>query len=183
MDFEKIIKVLIEKFKHTEVRYGLIGGFAMGILGIPKTTVDLDILIYKEDFEKVDKIMKELGYNCQYISENVAQYISSLKPFGEIDYIFAFRETSRNMIQRAIEKCIFNGKYKIKVLQPEDIIGLKLQAMANDEERENKELLDIESLMTQYKENLDWKLIEEYFLLFDQQDLFNKLKGKYDKAN
>ena len=70
---------------------------------------------------------------------------------------------------------------KIKVLRPEDIIGLKIQAAVNDSERAEREFLDIEALMNHYKERLDWDLIEEYFSLFEQEDKFKELKSKYAK--
>ena len=54
-----------------------------------------------------------------------------------------------------------------KVLRPEDIIGLKIQALSNDETRAFKEYFDKESLPGLYKNNLDWSLLEEYFTLFD----------------
>lgn len=67
----------------------------------------------------------------------------------------------------------------IKVLRPEDIIGLKLQAVANDEARTTREYADIEALMDYYRINLDWQLIEEYFSIFEEREKFTELKEKY----
>lgn len=41
--------------------------------------------------------MKENGYECKYKTENVSQYISPLKIFGEVDFLHAFREISLKM--------------------------------------------------------------------------------------
>lgn len=179
MDFKTVLSLIIKKFEEGKVHYALIGGFAMGALGVPRSTVDIDFLVHYDDLPKIDRVMKNNGYECVYKSENVSQYVSSLKIFGEVDFIHAFRDISKGMLKRAIEKEVFEGKFKIKVLRPEDIIGLKVQAMANDETKTNREYLDIESLMAYYKNNLDWPLLEEYFSLFELNKKFEELKKKY----
>ena len=181
MEFEKVLEVIIKNFEEEGVRYALIGGFALGVLGVPRATVDLDFLVLKEDLPKVDRIMQRNNYECKYRTENVSQYVSPLKIFGEVDFLHAFRKISSRMLEDAIEKDVFEGRMKIKVLRPEDIIGLKIQAAVNDSERAEREFLDIEALMNHYKERLDWDLIEEYFSLFEQEDKFKELKSKYAK--
>lgn len=83
------------------------------------------------------------------------------------------------MLERAIEKDIFDGELKIKVLKPEDIIGLKLQAVANDKDRITSEYADIEALLGLYKGNLEWSLLREYFSLFNQEKEFVRLNKRY----
>ena len=149
------------------------------MLGISRTTVDLDFLVLKDDLEKVESIMAKVGYDCIYKTENVSQYVSPLKVLGEIDFLHAFRKASRSMLNRMIEKDIFSSEMKISVISPEDIIGLKLQAMVNDPSREMIDLVDLEKLMSHYQGRLNWELIKEYFELFDKMDKFLELNGKY----
>jgi len=42
-------------------------------------------------------------------------------------------------------------------------------------------LADIEALMEIYGGSIDWPIIEEYFDLFEFNDLFEELKSKYGK--
>lgn len=182
MDFKTVLDLIIKGFNKEQVRYALIGGFALGALGLPRSTVDLDFLVHRDDLPKIDRIMKGNGYECVYKSENVSQYISPLKIFGEVDFLHAFRDISTGMLKRAIEKDIFEGKFKIRILQPEDIIGLKLQAIANDKTRAMREYIDIETLMEYYRTKLDWQLIEEYFFIFEEKERFIELKTKYGEA-
>ena len=49
----------------------------------------------------------------------------------------AFRDASLEMLGRAEEKVILGGLLNIKVLKPEDLIGLKLQAIKNDAEQKH----------------------------------------------
>lgn len=183
MDFKLVIEKLLAEFEKSNVHYALMGGFALGALGIARGTVDIDFLVLGDDMEKVGPIMAEMGYQCAYKSENVSQYKSTEKTYGEVDFLHAFREASKGMINRAEEKDIFGGELTIKVVKPEDLIGLKAQAMANDESRRAIDLADIESLMALYGARLDWPLIEEYFSIFGMTDLARELQEKYSGAH
>jgi predicted nucleotidyltransferase len=91
--------------------------------------------------------MTEMGYECCYQTENVSQYVSPLKVFGEVDFLHAFREITVEMLKKAEDREIFDGAITTKVLKIEDLIGLKVQAIANDESRKAKDLADIEALL------------------------------------
>ena len=183
MDFKLVFERLLTFFHENNVRYALIGGFALGLYGVSRSTVDIDFLVHRNDLLKINIIMKELGYDCAYSSENVSQFISPLKVFGEVDYIHAFREISVKMLQNAEEKKVFNETITIKVLKVEDIIGFKVQAIANNPSRKALDLSDIDSLMELHGSSLDWESMEEYFSMFGFTKLFKELKGKYFRAD
>lgn len=179
MDFKLVLEKLLKNFHKKNVRYALIGGFALGVYGVSRATVDVDFLVNRDDMEKVHMIMHENGYECIHQTENVSQYSSSLKVFGEVDFIHAFREISIGMLQRAEEKSVFNESVSVKVLKIEDIIGFKVQAIANDESRGKGDLADIGALLELHKKSLDWDTVEKYFFLFGFGPLFEELKRKY----
>lgn len=179
MDFKLVLDQLLTFFHKNNVRYALIGGFALGLHGVSRSTVDIDFLVHRDDLLKINDIMDKLEYECAYSSENVSQFISPLKVFGEVDFIHAFREISLKMLQRVEEKKIFNDTITVKVLKVEDLIGFKVQAIANDESRKALDLADIESLMKLHKASLDWDILEKYFGLFKFSELFSELKRKY----
>jgi len=180
MDFKSVLSLLLNKFSEENINYALIGGFALGLWGVGKTTVDIDFLVPREDMNEIDGIMREAGYECKYSSENVSQYISPLKVFGEVDFLHAFREASLEMLKRAEQKEIFDEPLKINVLKPEDLIGLKLQAIKNNPQRSQNDMADIESLMNIHARILDLTLLRKYFQIFDMEDLYIKLtKGKF----
>ncbi|MBI5639740.1 MAG: hypothetical protein HZA17_04875 [Nitrospirae bacterium] len=52
---------------------GKIRGMALGAWGVPRGTVAIDFLAQRDDMEKVDTIMRGLGYECRYRTENVSQ--------------------------------------------------------------------------------------------------------------
>jgi len=57
------------------------------------------------------------------------------------------------------------GKLTIGVLIPEDLVGLKVQAMVDDKPRWTNGLADIEGIMALHKTAPDRSIIEEYFAL------------------
>jgi len=115
-------------------------------------------------------------------TENVSQFVSELKPFGEIDFLHAFRPLSKKMLKRAKSVKILEGKLRVKILSSEDIIGLKVQAMVNDPSRYEKEMQDIKSLLQAQGKNINWDIIKNYFLLFSREKEYKELKKKYERT-
>ena len=178
MDFKSVLSILLKEFDKNNIDYALMGGFALGIWGVGSTTVDIDFLVSRDHMMKTDRIMLEAGYECKYRSENVSQYVSSLRVFGEVDFLHAFREASLEMLKRAVQKEIFGGSLKIKVLQPEDIIGLKVQAIKNNPRRAERDIMDIKSLISVWGKELDWSLVEGYFRIFNMEKLYERIIKK-----
>jgi hypothetical protein len=175
MEFKLVLEKLLEEFERRGIRYALTGGFAMGLWGVGRVTVDVDFLVHRDDADKVEAVMRQLGYECRYRSENVAQYLSPLKIFGEIDYIFAFRPSSRKMLETAETKAIFNGDLAIRVLRPEDLIAMKMQAIKNDPSRREIDLADIRALAEINKKEMDFILMDQYAKLLDMEELWNEI--------
>ena len=182
MDFKMVLEKVLGEFEIRRIRYALMGGFALSLWGVARATVDMDFLVACDDMDKVHDTMSALGYERVYHSENVSQYTSTIAVFGEIDFIHAFRQASLGMLERAEKKEIFGGRRTIRVLVPEDIIGLKVQAIANNPSRTATDLSDIQSLMELHGEKLDWARIDEYFNLFEMESLAAELKDKYRAA-
>jgi predicted nucleotidyltransferase len=181
MDFELVFKVILQKFEDENIRYGLIGGFAMGVLGILRTTIDIDLLLFIEDLEKAERILKDATYTCRYKTEHVSQYTSDVKPLGNIDILHASKQISRGMLERTKKYRVFDA-YTVPVLAPEDIIGLKVQAFSNNPSRRNGDVQDIRLLLehaSHDKYPVDWELLEDYFSLFNQDDLCAELKREF----
>jgi len=175
MDFKLVLSKLLTAFAEHSIRYALMGGFAMGLWGGSRSTVDLDFLVHKDDTEKVQGIMTGLGYERLHHTQEVSQYASSLRVFGGVDFVHAFRKASVEMIGRAVEKEIFGGALKIRTLIPEDIIGLKLQSIYNNPSREKTDLADIEMLISLHRSDLDMELLRKYFRIFEMGNLYQRL--------
>ena len=140
---------MLNGFRDKDIRYAAIGGFALGVLGVPRATMDLDFLVHREDLPALEALMAALGYSRRFHSENVSQYENKDAAWGSVDFLHAFRKTAISMLGRAMERPVFAGTAVVRVLRPEDVIGLKVQSMANDPDRRTKDAADIESLARQ----------------------------------
>lgn len=176
MDFRTTLLQLVRAFDETGIGYALIGGYAVGLWGVARGTVDIDFLVVRDDLPRLDQIMTQRGFALEHRSENVSQFSS---PGGGIDFLHAFRRHSLAMLGRAVERTIFAGEIVVRVLRPDDLIGMKIQAIANDPQRTALDRYDIEELLRLHGATLDWQLVEEYFDLFEMQPLFTELKAKY----
>lgn len=106
----------------------------------------------------------------------------------DFEKVFTFfctphRQYTKNMLKRAREYGILKDKFKVKVLIPEDIIGLKVQAVTNDPSRHAQDWADIEKLLRLHKGQLDLKLLKEYFLLFGKEEELEQLLDKINNAD
>ncbi len=182
MDFEKVLIFLLENFEKYGIRYALMGGFALHAAGYTRATQDLNILILKEDMPKIKKRLVNLGYDVAHESEDVVNFKGALKELGQVDFLLAHRNYTKNMLKRARECAILKNKFKMKILIPEDIIGLKVQATANDPQRHSRDLADIQELLRLHKERLDMNLLREYFSLFGREAELNEMLGKIENA-
>ena len=182
VDFELVLKTLISEFSRLRIRCAVIGGFALGVLGVPRQTMDLDFLVHRDDLAKLDGALTALGYARVFQSDNVSQYQHPDAAWGSVDFVHAFRRISLAMLDRAREYPALGGNQSLKTAQPEDVIGLKVQAMFNDPERRAQEQSDIERLMGQYRRRLDWDRIEEFYDVFGFSKEAKKLRERFDIA-
>ncbi len=82
------------------------------------------------------------------------------------------------MIRDAVEFSLFGES--IKVARPEDIIGLKLQALCNsDPGSREQDAVDIRTLIKANLKRLDWTRIEEYYKLLQKEADYRRLKEEF----
>ena len=179
MDFILVFRFLIEKLKRSNIDFALIGGFALQALGVTRTTRDIDLIVLSQDSEKIEDLMLKHGYELIHKSEDVLNFAGKKFELGRVDFLLAHRKYSLSMLERAMEKEVLDGKFRIKVLRAEDIIGLKVQASSNDPSRLHQDMADIKELIKNNYSKLNLKLVREYFSLFNRdKDLEEILKER-----
>lgn len=182
MDFQLVLSRLLEEFNRQQIRYAAIGGFALGVLGVPRATADLDFLVHQDDLDKLHGTLTALGYQRYVHTENVSQYRHTNTQWGSTDFVHAFRKFALAMLARAKSHPVFGGSQNVKIADPEDVIGLKVQAMVNDPNRKSQEIADIERLMALYGQKLDWPRIHEFYELFNLGEEAKQLSQRYGHA-
>ena len=174
MDFEAVAKYILDKFSVKGVRCAVIGGFALHAAGFPRATQDIDFLVHVDDVSVVKKILGDFGYDIVHESQDVVNFWGKLKELGGVDFIIAHRRYALAMLDRAkIYEML--PSHQVKVVVPEDIIALKLQAVANAPERFSQDMADIQWLVKNHKGSLNIDLLREYFGIFGQTELLEQL--------
>ena len=168
--------MLCDEMDKAQIDFSLIGGVALYFSGSPRTTFDVDFLTVFSESDRIDELMRRLGYRALHRSEDAANYAGSDADLGHVDFLFARRKYSLEMLHRA-DKMEVLGR-SVKVLKPEDLIGLKVQSSSNDPQRAAKDRADIEDLMRRNAKSLDWELIGEYFKLFNREAELQELRKK-----
>jgi hypothetical protein len=75
----------------------------------------------------------------------------------------------------AAKRLVFDGEFEVKTLTPEDLIGLKIQAIFNDpNNRFIVDAPDIQQILQIHTNKMDMKLVREYFKIFDKEDLLDE---------
>jgi predicted nucleotidyltransferase len=179
MNLKGVLKTLIDRFHRKKIDFTLSGGLALSTMGIFRFTKDIDFVVYEESKEAINHIMAELGYKKQDFSTvEIISYISPLKVFGQVDFLLARRKYTRAMMRRAQEHLVFDGEFEVKTLLPEDLIGLKVQAISNDpQNRYPVDAPDIQRILGLHRDKMDMGLVREYFRLFDKEALLDEWLG------
>ncbi len=61
MHFDKVISTVIPAFEKQGIRYALIGGFALAMRGVHRSTLDLDLILALEDMKLAESILMHFG--------------------------------------------------------------------------------------------------------------------------
>jgi hypothetical protein len=176
MNLKEVLKTLIAKFHERKIDLILSGGLALSTMNIFRFTKDIDFLVSEESRATVHEIMTDLGYELQeFSSDEIKSYLSPVKVFGQVDFLLARRKYTKSMMKRAAKKEVFDGEFQVKTLLPEDLIGLKIQAIYNDPEtRYLIDAPDIQRLLVLHKDKMDMQLVREYFKIFGMEDLLDE---------
>jgi len=175
MNFNLVLKHLLRLFNEESISYALIGGLALDIHGIIRTTQDIDFIVLLEDIDKIESFLLTHGYKRLFRNDDVANYASDNFELGRVDFLLVHRKYSQAMLKNAVSFDTKLSPYKLRVVRLEDLIGLKLQAYFNRKDRKTDDKKDIENIIKQFKSKLDYKKIEEYFSIFNAQGLLKKL--------
>ena len=185
MDFAKVLSQLVAGLDCQGLHYALIGGMAMAMRGVQRSTLDLDFILLLDDLEAADCILRGLGYRRVFHSANVSHYLAEEPALGRIDLLHAFRGPSLGMLQRA-ERLPWPGGISVPVVHLEDLIGLKVQALVNDPTRQPGDWADILQLIRHAgdcQSPVDWELLNDYFTLFDLADKVSELQLLYGQTH
>ncbi len=77
--------VFVNTLNRENLDYAICGGWAMAIHGLPRATIDIDLLILSEDLEKVWQIAQNLGYDVEGLPLHFHDDVIEIRRISKID--------------------------------------------------------------------------------------------------
>ena len=173
MEYKKVLAAILAELEKHNIPYAIVGAVAMGFWGVRRDTVDIDLLVKAADREKVIAFMKGLGYDHMIASNFADQFGHLMKEMGLVDFLYTKRE--QGIIEDGKTFKGINKDIDVRVAMPEDIIGLKLDAIKNNPKRELQDWADIQAIVEVLGDNLDWTKIRNYCKLLDMEEVYEKI--------
>ena len=160
-----------------KIPHAIIGGLALGALGVPRMTKDVDLLVDADDAANVAAIMMALGFSRLDANETFSSFVFDV--YMRVDFLHARRQRTRTMLREA-RVVRFQG-HEMLVVRPEDFIGLKLQAIKNRPSH-SSDRSDIERIVDHYGGQLDVARIRDYCTVLELPHELENIIARIDAA-
>lgn len=139
------VPLLHEKAKELGLEYLLIGGHAVNAYCEPRTTLDVDFLVRKDEEARWCNLLKSEGFQLDYTGPTFARFTPPYGIAWRLDLMLVSAETFRKMWQAARIVDVLGISARLPI--PEHLIALKLHAMKHGPaERLGKDFIDVVSL-------------------------------------
>ena len=116
-----------------------------------------------------DRELIAIGYRCLHRSPDAGNY---LRGDERVDFLYASRPAARGLLEHATLLQTTFGD--VRVVSPEGLIGLKIQAFVNNPRR-TQDLEDIKALVAANRQALKIDEVREYFRLFNREALLGEI--------
>jgi predicted nucleotidyltransferase len=184
VNFGETVRAVAGQLDEASCRWVIIGGVALGLYTTPRTTCDVDLLVDGSFASRLPALLCPLGYTVAFAWEESTHLAPTRADRCPLDILHAHRPHSLGMLARAQRFELEPGGLVVPVAEPEDLIGLKVQAMENDPERRRGELVDIRALLESAASTgrrFDLARVREYFALFgEDRELGELMEGLED---
>ena len=167
--FVESIRLVVRVAKANRFRVALIGGFALPFHGVQRATGDVDFLVEASGSKILNNELIDAGAECLQRGPDSANYAPGSSKLTGIDFIYARRVRALAMLEHATARPLRGARLAVPVLDREDLIGLKLQAIANAPTRRHQDRADIEALLGASGSVLDLERLRDYYRLFGRE--------------
>ncbi len=139
-----------------------------------RQTADVDFLITKEDFEKIEPLLKKEGFKKDYEQEVFVRLLGNSSYLMDVDFMFVDKDTLDKIIKEGKDISIAGQKFMVPSLN--HLIALKLHAIKyNPKIREYKDLPDIIQLVRINKLDVKDTIFKDICLKYGTEELYNKI--------
>ena len=172
MDFGKTLGTVAGFLEANGYFYGVIGGVALAMYGMPRTTVDLDLVVERAAQDELIRFVESLGYQTLHRSSGYSNHAHADPSQGKLDFVYVRGETSEQIFS-GCRRLKAPGGVEAPVPRPEHLAALKILAMKNDPSRTFQEMADLRFLIA--LPGVDRREVHSYFTRHDLEDRFDEL--------
>ncbi|HEX5715757.1 MAG TPA: hypothetical protein VF179_06335 [Thermoanaerobaculia bacterium] len=173
MNFGMVLGAVSGFLEERGYRHAVIGGIALASYGLPRTTVDLDLVVESSAQDDLIRFLEARGYQTLNRSRGYSNHLHSDPDWGSLDFVYAGGETAEKLFAECQRKP-GPGGLEVPVPKPEHLAALKVLAMKNDPARTFQELADIRFLLT--IPGVDRHEIRDYFERQGLKDRYDELE-------
>ena len=147
MDFAKVLQALNADFEARGLEWAVVGGVALVLHGLPRLTMDLDIVMDGEHQEQVLRSLDRLGYERLHVSPGYSNHLHPEPSWGRIDVLYVRGDTQETVFDQ-VKTQVGPGEVTVPVADPEHLIAMKVFACRASPGRRAQDLADIRGLAT-----------------------------------
>lgn len=146
----------------------------MAAYGLPRTTLDLDLVVDGASQDGLIRHLESMGYETLHRSRGYSNHVHAEASRGSVDFVYVWNETADRLFADTRDVPGPDG-HSLPVPSPEHLASMKVLAMKNDPERTFGELSDIRHLVREA--GADLASVREQFVRHDLEDRLRELEG------
>lgn len=176
---ENVLRIVLEKLEDKGIDYMITGSFASNLHGVPRTTLDADIVILAS-IEQLENFAKDIEKDFYIDLDTVREAVQKKGMFNIVHYESGFKVDFivRKEDEYHIEEFQRRRKYKLGEKEyffasVEDTIFAKLLwAKMGDSERQFKDALNIAKVQ---RERLDYGYLKKWAKFLGLENMLEKI--------
>ena len=174
MKYETAINLIHSEFKRIDLRFMIVGGFALTAYGVTRLTADVDVMIDEGDFEKVRSVLEQFDYHIGSKHQNFARCQSCDDGLMDIDLLFVGTRTLNRMLKEGKHEMIGCRDFIVPSLN--HLIAMKLHAIKyNPKMREFKDLPDVINLIRQNQLDISQEAFRDLCENYGTTELYRRI--------
>ncbi len=154
-------------------RSALIGGVALAVYGLGRSTLDLDLVTERAAQDALVAHLEALGFATLHRSSGYSNHLHPDASRGRLDFVYVDADTAVRLFAACRPVAGSDG---LLVASPEHLVAMKALAIKNDPQRRLQDLTDIRYLHG--LPGVDREQIREYLGRHGLLDAYRDLAGE-----
>lgn len=153
----------------------------MILLGVPRMTLDIDLLVPDGKRSQWLDLMRELGFRLSHGTEVFAQFQPGAEEMAPVDLMFVDAGTWNQLETGARSESI--ADQRVKIPRPEHLVALKLHAAASPgREAKEQDWEDIRRMVQTCRLDPGEPYFREIILSHGGQESLRRIQGFYNES-